>query len=141
MDIEIKDTKSKGRGVFAASDIKAGEQHASEGIRIHRLEIQHNSVLCLYLFKCKKEDPFHAIFLSDWGNFINCDRINPNLTYEVADDNRTIIFTANRDIAKGEELTIDYGYDVETYASKLGIDVDKYNEETGSTIKLISKDN
>lgn len=136
MNTEIKETKSKGRGVFASSDIKQGEQHASEGIRLFRSDIQPNSILWMYVFKCKKSDPAHIILLSDWGNFINCDRENPNLTYAVADDGRTIIFTALKDINKGDELTIDYGYDVSTYAEKLGIDLDQYNEETGSVIKL-----
>lgn len=134
MEVQIQETKSKGRGVFAAADIKSGEQHVSEGIRIDITDIRKTSPLWLYVFGSK--NPTQCIFSSDWCNYINCDREHPNMRYDVAEDNRSIIFTALRDIAKGEEITIDYGYDVEAYAAKLGIDLKSWNGATGSMIKL-----
>ena len=64
------------------------------------------------------------MLLFDWVSLLN-DSKTPNLKYKP--NGNQVIVTALRDIEPGEELTIDYGYDVEEKAASVGIDLKSYN--------------
>ena len=120
---EIKETKSAGRGTFAAEDIPKGAEWIVECILLPRRDIPNDSVLSTYVFDGRHKYYLLAIGL---GTLVNCDRKSPNLKCRATDDNK-LVFTAVRDIKKGEEMTLDYGYDVYEFAKLHNIDVDSVN--------------
>lgn len=120
--VQIGVTKSKGKGVFAAEDIDKGTVYVSDAI-VFKRPPQEDSILNLYLFggkHCK------LLFANSWCSRINHDS-KPNLEYHPTDDNM-IEFTALRDIKQGEELTINYCYDLEATAKNHHIDIEEYNK-------------
>jgi hypothetical protein len=105
----IRDTgTAKGRGVFAARAYSAGE--IVEVAPVIPLaapfkQIPRELQLIVFTWKDKKV----AMSLG-YGSMYNHD--NPaNLSYEADFDNDTIEYIAERDIAEGEELTINYNSD------------------------------
>ena len=124
VEVHEDNAKSMGRGLFAAEDIPQGAEFVTHCILVLRGDIRRKSSLNVYMFEGRHKYaliPAHGI-----GSLINCDREKPNLRYRATDDNK-LVFTAIRDIKKGEELTIDYGYDVREQADENGIDVDEWN--------------
>lgn len=125
MDIEIRNTPNKGRGVFAAAPISAGTKHMSYGIALAPEHLTYASPLWMYVFGCKGSAK--ALVVLDWTSLIN-NSDNPNLSFSSIGYNR-VEFVAKRDIRKGEELTINYRYNIYANAEIHGIDIDKWNKE------------
>ena len=122
MDVEILNTQEKGRGVYAKYLIKEGETHTAEGIQIEKWQVENANTLQLYLFQ--SQFFLNSLLLFDWVSLLN-DSKTPNLKYKP--NGNQIIVTALRDIEPGEELTINYGYDIGEKAASVGIDLKSYN--------------
>lgn len=119
----VKETKAAGRGTFAAEDIPKGAEWVVQCVLLSPRDLPDNSILHTYVFGGRHK---YSLLAGGFGMFVNCDRKNPNLKCKATDDNK-LVFTATRDIAKGEELTLDYGYDVYEFAKLHNIDVNSVN--------------
>ena len=104
----------QGRGGFAAADIPRGTRVAGYvGQRITKLE---SLALCEennpYIFALDDEFDLNGDVEYNPARFFNhcCD---PNCEAEIAEGRIWII--ARRDIKAGEEITFNYGYDLESY--------------------------
>jgi SET domain-containing protein len=122
--IEVRSSPIHGRGAFASSAIRRGELFHTA----HLLTFDCDQSAALsrtaaanYVFHVE-DCPGDAggdmtgIALSPIS-FVNHNR-TCNASFEVNAGSLTVAFTALRDIAAGEEITIDYG----DFARKLGID-------------------
>lgn len=123
-NIEIINTDDKGRGVFATELISAGETQTSDCIPVSSRNLTGNSPLYLYTF----DSEYGKMIALDWTSILNHSD-TPNLSFTVINRHQ-IVFEAIRDIEPGEELTIDYGYDIYEYASRLGISISRWNKIT-----------
>lgn len=104
--IEVRQTKSKGRGVFARTLIPAGTVFERVPLLvIPANEILHTEIdttLLGYIFEYKK----HVAVALGYGSLYN-HSYNPNARYD--DVGRQMKeFRALRDILPGEEITINY---------------------------------
>ncbi|MCR5049683.1 MAG: SET domain-containing protein-lysine N-methyltransferase [Paludibacteraceae bacterium] len=127
MKVEIKQTKDKGRGVFACALIRKDSRHLSHGIVLAKEELNKVPILWTYAFAVyhSKKD---ALLVLDWTSLLN-DAMSPNLAF-FARRNNQVEFVALRDIQPGEELTIHYGYDVYRHAKAKGINIIEWNKKT-----------
>ncbi len=105
--IEVKRVPRKGRGVFARQDIPAGTVFERVPVIVipaeEVLESADNPVLAHYVFDWGRGTVALAL---GYGSIYN-HSYRPNARYD--DEGRqTKIFTALRDIAAGEEITINY---------------------------------
>lgn len=95
-----------GRGVFASTDIKAGE--IIEDCPILELS-QHNghlmqqTLLVNYLFEWGKS----VALCLGFGSIYN-HSYEPNATYTKHQEDEKIVFSSIQDIEKGQEITINY---------------------------------
>lgn len=106
--IEIKNTKDKGRGIFASTLIREGELISkSPCIPISIFDMTPDSKLWKYVFNYTNKIKLLSL---DYTSLMNHDE-NPNVGYQVISQTE-IEFVALKDISEGEELTINYGYDV-----------------------------
>lgn len=100
--IEVQDTPSKGKGCFAKC--KIAQDFAVE--KAHVIVVPMDSVcdeLAAYAFDW---DTGKAAVALGMGGIFNHSQ-NPNVDYHMEND--CIYFVTQKPIAKGEELTIDYG--------------------------------
>lgn len=119
-----------GRGVAANRSWKEGEIiRISECIYLPNNQMplkSQGSALWAYVFSAAKDGVLVSL---DWTSLMNHSEDNFNVEYKPTDDNK-IIFKASRDINPGDELLINYGYDVIDHNKHFGIDTDKLNEDT-----------
>lgn len=133
--LEIRNSKKYGRGVYAARNIKAGELvEASPVLILDEWEDGKLSptVLNRYVFAWNDNRGVSAIAFGFGSMFNHSTR--ENITYENNYENSTVEFMALRDIKKGRQLFIDYGYTV-----KEGIDTTKENREKAIEHELGTK--
>lgn len=107
-DVVVRDTGTvKGRGVYAARDFRCGELvEECPVILVDMATIFLPATLKTMVFGWKAESHTFAIALG-YGSLYNHD--NPaSLRREYDMQNQTIRFLARRDIATGEELSINY---------------------------------
>lgn len=123
MNTVIKPTKTKGRGVYAVSDIYKNETYTPPYIEINNKELQYFPILQSYAF-CSEHKGKATIVIS-WASFMNHSK-TPNMMFSF-NDKQQIYFKAIRDIKAGEELTIDYLYDI--YKNNVN-GVDNWNKRT-----------
>lgn len=106
--LQIKKNKRFGRHVVTTSAIKKGEVvEISELIVItgkKNTEHIHETILNNYVYAYKKQGV--AVALGS-GSLFN-HSVRPNLRYKVR--GKRLIFWAIRDIKKGEQLFVNYGY-------------------------------
>jgi SET domain-containing protein len=103
--LKIKKDSVKGRGVYADELIKKGQiVEVSQLLIVDQDEIGEE--LSRFVFHYKGR--FNAIGLGNGSLYNHSDR--PNVTNYFDFDNQLLIFEAMRDITKGEELLINYGY-------------------------------
>jgi SET domain-containing protein len=98
-----------GRGVFADRQFRAGELVEScEVLRIPaaQLEAVQQTVLSHYLFSCDDGSRDVAIALGYGSLYNHSDNANAEYTKDA--QSNIIAFTARRDIAPGEEVTVTY---------------------------------
>lgn len=124
--IEVRQSKLHGTGVFAKTDIPKGakiieyvgdkitkresDKRADLQIEKHEKDPEKNGAV--YLFELNKKYDLDGNVEYNKARFINhsCD---PNS--EPENDGHHIWITAIKDIKKGEEITYNYGYDLEDY--------------------------
>jgi len=102
-------TKAKGRGVFACLPMAAGELIEAVPVIVIPAEQWHHvepTVLALYIFNFGPEGEHAAIALG-YGSLYNHSYL-PNAEYAKSWEDRLIRFIALRDIALGEEITVNY---------------------------------
>ena len=104
--ITVKDTKKMGRGVFAAGDIKTGEilEVAPVIVLKHEDFVDTRwNLLFEYYFWLDHE----VVLALGYGSLYN-HSLSTNAEYKLDIKNRSITFTANKDIKKGEEIFFNY---------------------------------
>ena len=120
--IDVKTiSDNKGRGAFAKIQIEKGTiVDVANVVPISNKEYKEVSKTILYNYCYIWEDPKHipeyknAITLSI-SQFIN-HSFQPNLKYLYDYKNKSIEFSAIRDISQGEELTVNYNGLVEDHS-------------------------
>lgn len=106
--ISIKNTKKYGRGLYAVKNIKKGEIVLRDPVLEvgYGFDITASSINC-YVFGWERSCSAIALGLS---SLINHSK-RPNVTYNPVFRTKEIIFVATKDIRRGHQLFIDYGYD------------------------------
>ncbi len=120
----VRDSKIHGTGVFAEEDIKKGTkimQYLGEKIskeegtkrELEQLKGAKHGAGQVYLFELDENFDIDGDVPYNDARFVNhsCD---PNCEVDIK--NGEIWYVALRDIKKGEELSIDYGFDLEYFA-------------------------
>ena len=113
--IETRPTKDRGRGIFSTKAIKRGEViERSPVILVPKKEGDRllNSILGRYMFET--DDNSRFVVALGFASLINHDD-NPNAEFFVSSE--TITIKARRAIAKGVEVTHDYGWEKEDWES------------------------
>ena len=125
MKVKFKNSKIHNKGGFAARDIKKGEkiiEYIGEKITKEesdkRADIQMEEAMgsvttgAVYIFELNDDFDIDGNVPYNCARLINhsCD---PNSETEIIDDHIWII--AIKDIKQGEEITYNYGYDIEDY--------------------------
>ena len=109
--LEVRNTTSKGRGVFALVKFASGEViEAVPVILIPAREWPHiePTVLALYIYNFgPTAEQEHAAIALGYGSLYN-HSYRPNANYIKDWDRQLIHFVAVRDIAEGEEITVNY---------------------------------
>ena len=106
--LEIKKTKSKGRGVFAVKSFKKGEViEECPVILLSKKDMIHceKTLLEKYIYEWK-ENGDGAVALG-YGSLYN-HGFNPNAEYEFVYSKKLIVYKALRSIKKGEEVVVNY---------------------------------
>ena len=107
--VEVRDTATRGRGVFALAPIPAGTLiETAAVIPVSRDEVGalQDCVLAEYYFRWGKDGREGAIALG-YGSLYN-HSFKPNARYVKHYERLTIDFVAIRDIAVGEEIRTNY---------------------------------
>ncbi|MEZ5937095.1 MAG: SET domain-containing protein-lysine N-methyltransferase [Hyphomonadaceae bacterium] len=122
--LEVRSSPIHGRGVFAAAPIAKNDVfHVAHLLVFDSDQTQavNATTLGCYVFHVEDNPNGDGTSLTGLAmspiSFINHSR-TANAAFEVDAANRTIRFIAQRDIAQGEELTIDYG----DFAARIGIE-------------------
>lgn len=110
--LEVRHAPNKGRGVFAAADIAAGQLiEAVEVIVVpaDQIETLEATSLCDYYYKWGEDSLSGALALGHASLYNHSYR--PNVRYVKHFDRGLIEFFALRGIVSGEEMTINYNGD------------------------------
>jgi uncharacterized protein len=112
--VEVRTSNIEGRGGFAATHIKKGDdlieyigERISKQESARRCSLGNNFIFCI----CDEFDIDGSIE-ANVARFIN-HSCAPNAEAQLEDERIWIV--ALRDIAPGEEITFNYGYDLEEY--------------------------
>jgi SET domain-containing protein len=109
--VSIRIAKGKGRGVFARRDIAKGELIERVPVIVVPAKAfvdgWKNLTLNQYFYVWTKTTV--AISLG-YGSIYN-HSYEPNAVYNHDYRNRHLLYLAHRDIAEGEEITVNYNYD------------------------------
>lgn len=114
MSLVLKNTKKYGRGVYATRSIKTGEVvETSPVLTIDNWEADRigSTIFNRYVFEFNDGYKKGTALALGLGSLFNHSK-NRNITYKNDLKNKTINFIATRDIKKGEQLFINYGYDI-----------------------------
>ena len=110
--IEVRNTSNKGRGVFADRNIVRAELIERAPVLIVPAEewsYIRSTILDNYCFRFGPNQE-HAALAMGYGSLYN-HSYTPNAVYEVKDEQMVVQFKALRDIAAGEEITVNYNRD------------------------------
>lgn len=120
--IEVKDTRKLGRGLFATRNIRKGEVVERSPVIVLESSLVpvKSSLLNVYMFEWQRNTSSLALGL---GSLFNHSAKRANITYNPVYQRKEIIFVATRDIKRGHQLFINYGYD-----PKYGLQVTKRNK-------------
>ena len=117
--IEVKYiSPKKGKGVFSKRLIKEGTVIDVAHVVLlkeNEFDLIADTVLYNYSYEWggpNNDSEFMAAISLSISQFIN-HSFTPNIKYEYDYENKAIIYTAIRDINKGEELTVNYNGDVD----------------------------
>jgi SET domain-containing protein len=113
-DLELRGSGIEGRGLFARRRVQAGDlliEYTGEAISkeesLRRCMAGNN-----YIFNINDHFDLDGSVESNFARFIN-HSCAPNAEAQLEDDRIWIV--ALRDIAAGEEITFNYGYDLDDY--------------------------
>ncbi|HEY1773721.1 MAG TPA: SET domain-containing protein [Gammaproteobacteria bacterium] len=112
VELEVRETSARGRGVFALAAIPAGTLIESADVIVIPREEMHaieSCVLADYDFRWGTDGREGAIALG-YGSIYN-HSYTPNAHYVKHFERRSIDFIALRDIAAGEEIRTNYNGD------------------------------
>ena len=110
--LHIKQSPGKGKGIFTSEAIEAGTLVEIAPVIVlpkKDCELIDKSFLYNYYFLWGDKHKNYAICLG-YGSIYN-HSYSPNCIYETYYDDEVIHFVAIRDIAAGEELTVNYNHD------------------------------
>jgi len=124
--ITVKKSKIHGEGIFAAKNIPKGakiieyvgkkltKKESDERYEKHQELAKSNPKLVgsVYIFELNKKFDIDGFVPYNTARLIN-HGCKPNCESDIANDK--IWITALRDIKKGEEISYDYGYDLESW--------------------------
>lgn len=103
-NLVVKISEGRGRGVFTEEDIPNNSLvEISPVIEIHKTD--ENTIKYVYM---SSENTKKYLSLGYAGLYNHSD--NPNIYAKVEPENDTIVVTSKKDIKKGSELFINYGY-------------------------------
>jgi len=108
----VKVTKKYGRGLYASRNIKRGDiVEMSPVLVVDKYDAGkiNDTLVNVYVFEWNKESSALAF---GYGSLFNHSK-KPNVTYMNSFQSREILFMASKDIKKGEQLFINYGYEPE----------------------------
>jgi uncharacterized protein len=113
-ELQVGPSRIQGSGLFAQSAVAEGERIIEyTGQRISKTEsVQRCSDGNHFIFDLDHEYDLDGSVDSNLARFIN-HHCSPNCTVELIDGRLWVI--AARNIAAGEELSYDYGYDLSDY--------------------------
>lgn len=117
LKFEIRQSEIDNKGAFATEDIPKGTRVAEYvGEKINSEEAERRETIndekgVTYIFCLDEEYCIDGAVGGNDSRFIN-HSCEPNCDYAIEDGR--IFYYANRDIKKGEELTIDYDYDADS---------------------------
>lgn len=97
--------KEAGNGVFASKDFSKEEVLEVSPILAIPMNDAHGNILKDYVFNYG--DGLYGVALG-YGAVYNHQDI-PNVSYTYSDNKKFMVYKANRDIKKGEELFVSYG--------------------------------
>ena len=96
-----------GRGVFASKNYKKGDVVSTcPVILVPKSEITKNNLLYLYVYSWNTR--YYALSLG-LGSLFN-HRTQSNIDFNKDKNSDSLIFTAKKEIKKGDQLFINYGY-------------------------------
>ena len=123
--IEVRNSNIHGKGIYAKNNIKKGTKvieyigeiiSKKEGDKKaeiqYKLSKENNIKGAVYVFELNDKQDIDGNVEDNIARFIN-HSCNPNCTYKI--ENSHIWIVSIREIKKGEEITYDYGYDIEDY--------------------------
>ncbi|MGY4884804.1 MAG: SET domain-containing protein [Nanobdellota archaeon] len=120
----VRNSRVHGKGVFARKDIPKGTSiieyvgkivSSKEGEKIYEEQLKKSRETgsgAVYIFQLNRKQDIDGNVPWNPARFIN-HSCEPNCKYKIIDNHIWII--SLRDIKKGEELSYDYGYDLEDY--------------------------
>ena len=100
--IEVRKSNIHHKGVFANYPIKKNQIVEIAPYIV----VNDKTPIINYVFYFQEQKVYCLVF--GYGSVYNHSN-NPNVRFNVRDDNQNFEYIANRDIQKGEELFIDYG--------------------------------
>lgn len=105
----------RGRGVFAARDYDQGETVEISPVWLINMrweDLPHSLKLVVYDWGVLTQSPTPACAVALGAGSLFNHSSTANLKFQARQDQRAIAFIAQRDIAKGEELVVDYNSDM-----------------------------
>lgn len=110
--IKASDIKNGGRGVFADEKIKPGEVIEVAPILILEFsEFENSAWNLLFEYYFWLDD--YVVLALGYGSLYNHSS-DPNCAYEISKEDKTITFTALKEIKRDEEILFDYKQGRET---------------------------
>lgn len=109
INLKVKKTKKYGRGVYSLSNIKQNMIIFTDNVLIIPYKgISSKNLISHYWYE--NDDDSSIISLGN-GSLLNHSK-NPNVCAKFDKKSQKMQFYALRDIKKGEQLFINYGYDI-----------------------------
>src|SRR5687767_7607353 len=111
MSLVVKRYRGQGRGVYTTLPIRRGDVVEVSPVVVipaRQWPRLRGTLVERYVFAWGPRDRLNAIPLGLGGVFNHSD--DPNLDWEPNERDESITFRARRDIAAGEQLTINYGW-------------------------------
>ncbi|MFH0869900.1 MAG: SET domain-containing protein [archaeon] len=113
MTIYIDNAPGKGRGVFAAKDFRKGDTiEVCPVIVLPAAETSSIDDMALSDYCFEWNDKGDLAICLGYGSLYNHSK-EPNAKFYTDHGNSTILFKAEKDIRKGEEITHDYEWDLD----------------------------
>lgn len=106
--IEVKKTKTMGRGVFATQDITANATiHQADFIKVPEEEVNKTPTFAKYVFQYSKK--YSVLCLGVGSLFNHSNEPNAEVCFSKIGDREVMEFYAIKDIKAGEQIFISYG--------------------------------